>query len=554
MQFRNALIQVNDKTFELLPGRANTFEDFYVEFSDERSQTGEIALFLHPKADILVQQLELTFFVPYLSGQTRFFANGFQSWSESKEMGLDERMRPLNVLARKYFGNTGHSFLKNIPFTVGNFHSWTYTYFRNNREYLFFGSLNENTGFTVFSYNVQTQILTVKKVMDALALSHSFPLMHLYIGSGTEREVFEQWAHKLPGSGRRAPGQNNASAPQILENDIYSLIGDGWQVDTGDWLKPDAKQYANGLNSITADARAQGIKPGLWIAPFVCSKNSEIFRKNPDWILKDKQNKPLNVGWNAQWGGWYYALNFYNAGVREYLSGVFHLILDRWGFQMVALDYLFAVCLNPPASKTSGQVMHEAMEFLRHQCGDKIAIAGGAPLGSTLGLADYWGFDAEIHSKWESRFHALLDYRERRNTLVALRSLIGRRQVNKMVFQGDPGICYLGKATDQLTPQQKRTVLLWNRLFGALQFTAAMPSETDNGIAQWMAEIQNWKTVQIHSVEEIIPDFYEINTSINHKIVRILTNLARNKRRFTLYGKRTIIQPFESIVLSKELV
>ena|GEM_PF-3606543 len=56
----------------------------------------------------------------------------------------------------------------------------------------------------------------------------------------------------------------------------------------------------------------------------------------------------------SNWSG-FYALIFYNPEVQEYIKNVFSVILNEWGYDMVKLDFLYAVCLLPRKNKTRGQ-------------------------------------------------------------------------------------------------------------------------------------------------------------------------------------------------------
>ena len=49
-------------------------------------------------------------------------------------------------------------------------------------------------------------------------------------------------------------------------------------------------------------------------------------------------------------------------------------MLDVWGFDLVKLDFLYAVCMLPTEYKTRGQIMCEAMDFLREVIGDTAAM------------------------------------------------------------------------------------------------------------------------------------------------------------------------------------
>jgi alpha-galactosidase len=142
------------------------------------------------------------------------------------------------------------------------------------------------------------------------------------------------------------------------------------------------------MKFIAESIKDKGYKSGLWLAPFACEKRSRLYNEHSSWLLRDTNGRPVRAGFNPGWSGTFYALDFYNQEVRGYLKKVFHNVLMEWGFDMVKLDFLYAVALIPRKDKTRGQIMHEAMEFLREIIGDKIILGCGVPLGSSFGLVD----------------------------------------------------------------------------------------------------------------------------------------------------------------------
>ena len=64
------------------------------------------------------------------------------------------------------------------------------------------------------------------------------------------------------------------------------------------------------------EIHASGFQAGLWLAPFVCEKDSALFRQHPDWLLK-VDGKPWCCGSN--WSS-FYALDIDNPAVLDYLA------------------------------------------------------------------------------------------------------------------------------------------------------------------------------------------------------------------------------------------
>lgn len=542
------------------------------------------AVFLHPKQEVTVQNLEIQFELP-LPPDAQFFANGYQSWSESRLMQVTESIPKLRALAMRHLGYFGDAHIPGIPRGRGQLHSWTYTYLKSTgllaenkgADTLFLGSLNERTGFTLFLYDQASGILTVRKDMTNLALRHSFPALDFWAADGAEQTLFD---HYFQLAEIKAPGfppsigwtswyqhYTQISEPILLENlesfaaqmaNMPSLpedpspvfqIDDGWQTALGDWLgaKP---EFPGGMRHMALKIKEKGLKPGLWLAPFVVSPKAEIVRRNPDWVLKDAKGKPLRAGWNPMWGGWFYVLDFYHKGVREHLSGVFHMVLDKWGFELLKLDFLYAVALAPPPGKTRGGVMWEAMEFIRHLMGKRALLACGVPLGAAFGLADYCRIGGDVHLSWKNPALAFLRHRERVDTLSSLRSTLGRWQLNGRAFQNDPDVFILRTENQKLLPEQQQTLLTINVLLGSLLFTS---DNLDRYAESQKAELEEallLRDRRINAVREIMPDVWVIQFTQDGGRWSAYCNLTNAEKTLTLAkGSGLELRPFETMVL-----
>lgn len=73
------------------------------------------------------------------------------------------------------------------------------------------------------------------------------------------------------------------------------VLDDGWfgkrDTDTcslGDWY-PNLKKLPNGIIGLANKIEKLGMKFGLWIEPEMISKDSDLFRQHPDWVLADQE-------------------------------------------------------------------------------------------------------------------------------------------------------------------------------------------------------------------------------------------------------------------------
>ena len=69
------------------------------------------------------------------------------------------------------------------------------------------------------------------------------------------------------------------------------VLDDGWfgkrDDDTsslGDWY-PDLRKLPNGVRGIAEKIEKMGMKFGLWIEPEMISKDSDLYRAHPEWLI-----------------------------------------------------------------------------------------------------------------------------------------------------------------------------------------------------------------------------------------------------------------------------
>lgn len=453
----------------------------------------ELKLKLVSKTPIIIQSLSLHMEFNF-EPNDRIFVNGYQSWTDSKEFFIDEKMKTLSFLAKplvnKYqFDKYGDYTFKKYASRAGDFHGYTYGYIRRDERLHLIGSLSEKNGFTIINTRVKDNQIIIEKDCTGLHLEEAYQAFDLIMMQGDETTVFDQYFKQMGLKKPTTPHMSgwtswynyyqNINEELITKNldalseaqkpiDIFQ-IDDGYQTFVGDWLDTDPLKFPQGMKSIANRIHDNGYKAGIWLAPFVCETNSKLFREKQEWLLRDAQGDLVLGGSN--WSR-FYALDLELPEVRAYLRQVFDVVFNQWGYDLVKLDFLYAACLIPRPHKTRGQLMCEAMQFLRDCAKDKLILACGVPLGPSFGLVDYCRIGCDVGLDWDDKPYMRLLHRERISTLNAIGNAIGRRHLNQRAFINDPDVFLLRDNNILLTPTQKDTLAFVNKHFGGLIFTS----------------------------------------------------------------------------------
>ena len=219
------------------------------------------------------------------------------------------------------------------------------------------------------------------------------------------------------------------------------------------------------MKVIADNIHRNGMKAGLWLAPFAVTPKSHIYKRHKDWLVRDKNGKAHFASHN--WGG-FYALDIYNNEVRAYIRKVFDTVLNKWGYDMVKLDFLYACCIIPIHNKSRGQIMCDAMDFLRECCGDKIILGCGVPLAPAFGKVDFCRIGADMGLNWKNSALA----REDVSVQHTLMNTVFRRHLDGRAFLNDPDVFLLRDNNIKMPLSQRKIIARVNSLCGNLLFVS----------------------------------------------------------------------------------
>lgn len=180
--------------------------------------------------------------------------------------------------------------------------------------------------------------------------------------------------------------------------DTY-IIDDGWEDIRGS-LTINKKKFPN-LAGLALEMRRLGIKPGLWVAPFILNQEAaNLFPK--EWFMKDSNGNPLKMPIPlGQSTDKPIALDISLPEVRKYIVDKFKEFA-RLGFDVFKADFLSAPFMGPLQNTDKTvveyyrQIFQEIREGIRADSNKEIEVIGcGAPIIESIGLFEGFRFTGD---------------------------------------------------------------------------------------------------------------------------------------------------------------
>ncbi len=432
-------------------------------------------------------------------GADAVYLNGYESWTDSFERSPWASMPGLSLVPRSLVEKHRLDWSGDYRFTredplPGRQHGFGYGYLRYGEGVLLFGSLNEDDGFTTIREDAARAIMGFEKEPPAceLEVGRTRELMGLYVGEGELGEVLDAWlgaarisalpTPKLIGYTSWYRHYGNIDQAVLMDDlgalertlalvphegaDVLFQVDDGY-AKVGDWMRPDAERFPQGMAPLAAAAHDKGMLAGIWLAPFICERDSALAAEHPDWVL----DVPGAEGANFNWSG-ALVLDLLNPDVRSYVAECLRAATADWGFDLLKLDFLFAACMVARDGRNRGELMADALGLVRGSVapGTRLLLCG-VPLMSAFGKCEYCRVGCDVGLDWDDKPHMRLLHRERVSTRMSLASARGRAHLDGRAFGCDPDVFFLRDDVD-LTEAQRGQMLATDARSGSVLLTS----------------------------------------------------------------------------------
>lgn len=165
---------------------------------------------------------------------------------------------------------------------------------------------------------------------------------------------------------------------QDLPTDVVQ-IDDGWSTGLGDGLR--VRSGFGDLERVVGEIRDSGRRAGLWLAPFLVGRGTELARDHPEWLTGDA---------GRNWGQELVGLDLRHPGVQDLLRSHLQPLRDL-GVDYLKLDFLYGGAVSAPGQDPAEAVAayRAGLSLVREVMGeDCLLLACGAPLLPSVGIVD----------------------------------------------------------------------------------------------------------------------------------------------------------------------
>jgi hypothetical protein len=425
----DSMLTYDGKNFSLPADSCNS-----INLTPRMIKTGDVSLHFEQLENgwqpVITAQTQSTIQAVILEGEltlegsspTRIWKQGYQSWWWSGVSDLTE-MEFNTETSLPIVGGDGDatSATEEKPYTSW----WNGLLGKNDGSSLFVGALaSTKTKFwTAFSENETWIVWGARGENINLQAGEELRLDPVWIKTGTDPfSLHRQYAqhaagfHNLDARTDKPPVgwatwytfYENISEEIILSNldEATSLamdtqlepmfvfqIDDGWQKHWGDWTAND--QFPSGMEALAVQIQQAGFTPGLWMAPFYVSVETETYQEHDDWWVRDETGNPIhfsNLG-----SGDYVIIDVTHPQAGPWMKDqVEARVADGWDY--FKLDFLYAGAQEGSryADVTSIEAFHIGMEYLMEALDGRFLLACGAPMLPSLGYADAFRTGADI--------------------------------------------------------------------------------------------------------------------------------------------------------------
>ncbi len=274
-------------------------------------------------------------------------------------------------------------------------------------------------------------------------------------------------------------------------------LDDGYQRAIGDWLETNEK-FPRGLEPLAADIRSAGFEAGIWTAPFCAVTESRIHEDHRDWLLRDGDevfNGLIHPEWSPQ--ARVFALDTTHPEVIAHLEQTYARLAGM-GFHYQKLDFLHSAAMRADATDprvSRAERLARGLEAVRRGAGDDAFLLGcGCPIGPAVGRVDAMRIGPDVAPTWGIQPPVAIPGLEPAlpSTESAVRSILDRAWMHRRLWLNDPD-CLMARQRDtELTPAEIRTLAAAIAVTGGMLIFSDDVGHLDESGRRCIRETERW--------------------------------------------------------------
>jgi len=217
-------------------------------------------------------------------------------------------------------------------------------------------------------------------------------------------------------------------------------LDEGYQYARGEYTTPDAFNFPQGVKAVEDRARAMGLVPGIWTAPFEVSERSAVYRDHKDWLVHNAAGAPIHAGYILEEGKQdpLYILDNTNPGAQEYLRQTYRTLADDWGIRYIKLDFMDDSAIEGfyhRPNTTALEAQRIGLQVIREAVGEGVLLdKDGSPMLNPVGLVDTGRISCDTGHTFES-------------SKGAAPGIAARYYMNRNFFVSDPDAFTVSRQT-----------------------------------------------------------------------------------------------------------
>ena len=245
---------------------------------------------------------------------------------------------------------------------------------------------------------VQSELFAVLAGLPTETLNRFALLLKKYSGPRKLPKSFSGFCSAYYHQGNKVGEDDVLKELSIIDTWPNNKRFDYFQIDAGysvwgDWLES-RNSFPLGMKQVTFAIKKRGMKAGIWLAPFVASPYSNLYKKHPEWFLKNKKGEAFEGRLTSPFDilpmSKLRVLDVTQLAVQRHLAKVIKYFV-RQGFEFLKLDFLYPVCFSTNYHKTMTRVqaLRLGLNIIKKAAGKKVCLMSGiSQLSPLVGLVD----------------------------------------------------------------------------------------------------------------------------------------------------------------------